>query len=61
MDKQRIKGAAQNIKGSIQKAVGRLTGNKRLEAEGNVNKAAGSVRTAVGEAKDTVRGTVDRR
>ena len=58
MDKDRIKGAAQQIKGSIEKAVGKLTGDKKLEAHGKIDKAAGSVRTAVGEAKDTVREVV---
>ena len=58
MDKDRIKGAAQQIKGSIEKAVGKLTGDKKLQADGKIDKAAGSVRTAVGEAKDTVREVV---
>ncbi len=55
MDKQRIKGAALRLKGSIKTAVGRLTGNERLESSGKVDKAAGSVRTAVGETKDAIR------
>jgi uncharacterized protein YjbJ (UPF0337 family) len=55
MDNQRIKGAAQRLKGNVKVAVGRLTGNTRLEASGQADKAAGAVRTAVGEAKDAVR------
>lgn len=58
MDKDRIKGAAQKIKGSIEKTVGRLTGNKKLEREGTVDKAVGSAREGVGKAKDAVRDAV---
>ncbi len=55
MDKERIKGAAQEISGSIKKAVGRLVGSKKLETEGKIDSATGAIRTAVGEGKDTVR------
>ena len=55
MDKDRIKGAAQKIKGSIEKTVGRLTGNKKLEAEGVVDNAVGSAREGIGKGKDAVR------
>lgn len=58
MDKDRIKGAAQKIKGSIQKTVGRLTGNKKLERDGKVDVAVGSTREGVGKAKDAVRDAV---
>jgi uncharacterized protein YjbJ (UPF0337 family) len=58
MDKDRIKGAAQKIKGSIERTVGKLTGNKKLEREGTVDKAVGSAREGVGKAKDTVRDAI---
>lgn len=58
MDKDRIKGAAQKIKGSIEKTVGKMVGNKKLETEGKIDVAAGNVRKAVGEAKDVVRDAV---
>lgn len=55
MDKDRVKGAAQKIKGSIERAVGKLVGNKKLETDGKIDEAAGNVRKAVAEAKDVVR------
>lgn len=61
MDKDRIKGATQTIKGTIKTAVGRLTGNKKLEAEGKIDQSVGTVKTAVGKAKDAVRDVVDDR
>ena len=39
MNKDRIKGAAQKIKGGIEKAVGRLTGNKKLELDSKLDTA----------------------
>lgn len=35
-----------------------MTGNRKLEADGKIDKAAGSVRQVVGEAKDVVRDVV---
>ena len=58
MDNQRVKGVAQQIKGSVEKAVGKLTGNNKLETEGKIDKAAGSIRVAVGEANDVVKDAI---
>lgn len=56
MDKSRIKGAAQKLKGSLQKTVGKLTGNKAMENDGKIDKAKGEMNTQVGKAKDALRG-----
>lgn len=55
MDKERIKGAAKDVKGSIKTAIGKLFGNKKLETEGRIDRATGAAHTAVGEGKDKVR------
>ncbi len=55
MDKDRIKGTAQKIKGGIKEVGGKVIGNSKLEADGKIDKATGSVRKAVGEAKDVAR------
>ncbi len=55
MDKDRIEGAAHQVKGSVKEAAGKLTGDSKLEAEGKAEKAAGKVQNAVGGIKDTVR------
>lgn len=56
MDKSRIKGAAQKLKGSFQKTVGKLTGNKAMENDGKIDKAKGAMNTQVGKTKDALRG-----
>ncbi len=56
MDKQHVKGAADKAKGTIKDALGRATGDTRLQAEGKADKARGGLRTALGDIKDFFRG-----
>jgi uncharacterized protein YjbJ (UPF0337 family) len=56
MDKDRIKGSAEQAKGSLKEKAGKLTGDTKLESEGKADKAAGKVRNTVGGVKDTLRG-----
>jgi uncharacterized protein YjbJ (UPF0337 family) len=55
MDKDRIEGAARQVKGTIKEAVGKVSGDRKTEVEGRTEKAAGKVQNAVGGAKDSVR------
>jgi uncharacterized protein YjbJ (UPF0337 family) len=52
MDKEHVKGAADNVVGKTKEAAGRATGNKSLEAEGKVDQVKGAVHNAAGDAKD---------
>jgi uncharacterized protein YjbJ (UPF0337 family) len=56
MDKDRIKGSAEQTKGAVKEAAGKAFGDKKLEAEGKADKAAGKVQNAIGGLKDAVRG-----
>jgi len=56
MDKDRIKGSANQAKGAIKEAAGKVTGDAKLEAEGKGDKLAGKIQNAVGGMKDAVRG-----
>jgi uncharacterized protein YjbJ (UPF0337 family) len=56
MDKDRIKGSAEQAKGSVKEAAGKVFGDKKLEADGNADKTVGKVQNAVGGLKDAVRG-----
>ena len=55
MDNDRIEGLAKKVSGSIKEAIGKITGDRKAQAEGTTEKAAGAVQNAVGGAKDTVR------
>ena len=56
MDKDRIKGSAEQAKGALKETAGKIFGDKKLETEGKTDKAAGKVQNAVGGLKDAVRG-----
>jgi uncharacterized protein YjbJ (UPF0337 family) len=56
MDKDRIKGSAEQAKGAVKETVGKALGDKKMETEGKADKAAGKVQNAIGGLKDTVRG-----
>jgi uncharacterized protein YjbJ (UPF0337 family) len=55
MDKDRIKGMAQQGKGAVKEAAGKAMGDEKLKADGKMDKAEGKVRNAVGGLKDAVR------
>jgi uncharacterized protein YjbJ (UPF0337 family) len=46
-----LKGAAHEALGAIKATIGKVTGNSRLEAEGQVEKATGTLQKKVGEAE----------
>jgi uncharacterized protein YjbJ (UPF0337 family) len=56
MDKDRIKGSAEQVKGTVKAATGKALGDQKLEADGRTDKAAGKVQNAIGGLKDAVRG-----
>ena len=55
MDSDRIKGMADQAKGAIKDAAGKVTGDTKLQAEGKLDKAKGKVESAVGGAKDSLK------
>jgi uncharacterized protein YjbJ (UPF0337 family) len=54
MDKDRIKGSAEQAKGAVKETAGKVFGDKKLETEGKTDKAAGKVQNAIGGLKDAV-------
>jgi uncharacterized protein YjbJ (UPF0337 family) len=55
MDKDRVEGVGHEAKGTVKEAVGKMTGDKKTQASGAAEKAAGKVQNAVGGAKDAVK------
>jgi len=54
MDKDRIKGAVNQAKGTLKETVGKVTGDVKLESEGKADKLAGKLQNAIVGIKDTV-------
>jgi len=61
MDKEHVKGAADKASGATKEAAGKMTGDKRLEAEGKIDKAKGAVRDFAGDVKDDIKDDARRR
>ena len=60
MDKERIKGKAEDAAGRVERQVGEWTGNEKAQAEGLAKQAEGKARNAVGKMKDNVRDAADK-
>jgi uncharacterized protein YjbJ (UPF0337 family) len=56
MDKDRVVGAAKEIKGAVKQVVGKAVGDAKLESDGKADKIEGKVQNAFGGLKDTLRG-----
>ncbi|HEX2329901.1 MAG TPA: CsbD family protein [Candidatus Angelobacter sp.] len=59
MDKDRIKGAAEDMKGRVKRQVGEWTGDDKAQAEGAADQIKGKTQNAVGKMKDAVRNVAD--
>jgi uncharacterized protein YjbJ (UPF0337 family) len=55
MDRDEIKGKAEKAKGYVKDKAGEILNNPDLEAEGEAERVAGTVREGYGKAKRTVR------
>ena len=55
MDKEHVKGVVDHAKGSIKEAAGKATGDRKLEAEGHIDKAKGEMHKAADDIKDAAK------
>ena len=60
MDKERIKGKAEDVAGRVERQAGEWTGHDKAQAEGLAKQAEGKTRNAVGKTKDAVRDAADK-
>jgi uncharacterized protein YjbJ (UPF0337 family) len=54
-DQDRVEGAAKNMGGEVKEAVGKMTGDEKLKAEGRMDQVEGKTQNAVGGMKDALR------
>jgi uncharacterized protein YjbJ (UPF0337 family) len=55
MDREHVKGTAEKLKGAVKDAAGKITGDKKMQAEGKFDKAKGSAHKLAGDVKDAAR------
>lgn len=60
MDKDRIEGKIEDVKGRVKRQVGEWTGDEQTQAEGAAEQVKGKIRNAWGKAKDAGRDVLDR-
>ena len=60
MNKDQVKGRVEQAKGSVKEVTGKVTNDRDLQAEGQIDKTAGKVQAEYGDvkekAKDIVKG-----
>lgn len=59
MDKDRIKGKAEDIAGRVKRQAGEWTGDEKTQAEGAAEQLKGKARNMMGRAKDAARDASD--
>jgi len=55
MDRDRIAGAAKEIKGSVKETIGKAVGDAKLQSDGKADKVEGKIQNAVGGLKDALK------
>jgi uncharacterized protein YjbJ (UPF0337 family) len=58
INKDQVKGRAEETKGKVKEVVGKVLCNKDLEVKGNIQKNAGAVQASIGDAKEDIAKTV---
>jgi len=59
MDKDRIEGKLEDVKGRVKRQVGEWTGDEDAQAEGAADQAKGKIQNAWGKVKDAGRDILD--
>ena len=59
-NEDQAKGSGKQIKGHLKEAAGELTGDRRMKDEGRGDRAEGKVQKNVGDAKEKIKGVIDR-
>ncbi len=59
MDKDRVEGKVEDIKGRVKRQVGEWTGDEKAQSEGAAQQVKGKIQNAWGKAKDAGREVLD--
>lgn len=54
MTDQHLKGAVSTANGTVNEGVGKLTGDRKLETKGQIQKVEGKARSGTGDVEDAV-------
>jgi uncharacterized protein YjbJ (UPF0337 family) len=60
MNKDQVKGRAEQAKGNVKEQAGKAVGNPNLRDEGKVDKVTGKAQATYGDTKEKVKNAVDK-
>jgi len=60
MDKDRVEGKVEDVKGRVKRQVGEWTGDENAQAKGTAQQIKGKIQNAWGNVKDAGRDVLDR-
>ncbi|MEF7617083.1 CsbD family protein [Aquincola sp. MAHUQ-54] len=60
MNKDQVKGRAEEAKGHVKEAAGKVVGSEKLKAEGRGDQVAGKTQATYGDAKEQVKDALKR-
>ena len=60
MNKDQVKGRAEDAKGKVKEVAGKAVGNERLESEGKTDQVKGKAQAGYGDAKENVKDVIDK-
>ena len=60
MNKDQVKGRVEQAKGNIKETTGKALGDRELQGEGKIDKATGKAQATYGDAKEKVKGAIDK-
>ena len=55
MNKDQVKGRAEEAKGKLKQVTGKAVGNKELEQKGRIQKAGGKIQAGYGDLKEDIK------
>ncbi|RYF76964.1 MAG: CsbD family protein [Comamonadaceae bacterium] len=58
MNKDQVAGRAEEVKGNVKEALGKVTGSEKLQGEGLADQASGKVQKNYGDAKEDVKDAI---
>lgn len=58
MSQNRVEGAGRKAAGAIKEATGKVTGNRKLQAKGAVEKMAGTAQNKLGKVQDKAKSSL---
>jgi uncharacterized protein YjbJ (UPF0337 family) len=58
MSEEKVEAKMEELGGNVKEAVGKVTGDKEVETEGQVDQLKGKVKSAAADFKDTVSGAI---